>query len=103
MDAEAQHIRHHEQRRVAQRSGILLQLSEGDVEVLALAFVFPSEVTSLPDIGPTLSAGRLVRSLLEGEDLADRIRLSRSRFIQQSAYVDELLLRGGPLGTGARL
>ena len=67
MDANAVHVRHDQQRRIIKRNGILLELQERLVEILALALVFPGKTVLAPHIGPAIATGSFAGALLEGE------------------------------------
>ena len=79
------------QGRVLQR--LLPGSVEGRVEIRALLACTSSESVGLPDIGPAVAAGVLVRAPLEAARLARRVHLDRCRLTQQTAQVDEVLLR----------
>ena len=64
----------------------------------ALAFVFPSEVAFVPNIGPTFAAAGLMNAALERVPGAVGIGLGRIRLLQQIAEVEEMLLGGAALG-----
>ena len=53
----------------------------------------PGEVVAFPDVGPAVAAGVLVRAPLKAVRLAGRVRLGRCRLVEQTAQVDEVLLR----------
>ena len=93
VDAEPQHVRDDQQRRVLQRQRVLPELSEGGVQIGALALVLPSEVMALPDVGPAVAAGLLARAALEAVTLAGRVGFGGGGFVQQPAQVNEVFLR----------
>jgi hypothetical protein len=66
-------------------------------------FVFPSEITLFPDVGPAFAAAGLSRAFLECEMVAERVVLRRRRMIEQPAKVDEVLLRGRAFSQSDRL
>ena len=96
-DAEPNHVRDDQQRRVLEGKGVLPQLLKGPVEIGMLAFVFPCEVPPLPHVGPSCPARVLARTALEAVDLAGGVGFGRRGFTQQAAQVDEVLLTAGTL------
>src|SRR5215204_3868116 len=66
-----------------------LQLGVGRNEVLARPFVLPGEMPPAPDVSEPLAATRLLDTLLEGEELALLVDVSRPRTADQPAHVDE--------------
>ena len=90
---DAGDVGHHQQWRVAQRTGIEQELAIGGVQVAALVLVFPGEPAAAPDIGPAVLAGELGGAFFEGVVLAAGIGV-RCGFVQQAAKVDEMLLAG---------
>ena len=92
-DPEPHHVGHDQQRRVLQRQRVLPELVERRVEVGAPPLVFPGEVVALPDVGPAVAAGVPARSSLEAVRLTRRVGIGRRRLVQQTAQVDEVLLR----------
>lgn len=57
-----------------------------------LALVLPTKKAALPDICPPLAAALLGRALLEGEPLADRVRLSRLPVAEHFTQIQKVLL-----------
>ena len=96
-DDELIEVADDQQRRVFQCQSILLQLPECRFEILALALVFPAEVTALPHVGPTVAAARLRGAALEAVEITSRIGLCRRRFPEQPAQIEKMLLRSRPL------
>ena len=94
IDAEARHVGDDQERRVFQRQRVLAQLVEGRVQVLVLALVLPGEAVPFPHIGPAGAARVFARAALETVAFAGRVVLRRRRLVQESAQVDEMLLRG---------
>ena len=92
-DPEPHHVGHDQQRRVLQRQRVLPELVERRVEVGAPPLVFPGEVVALPDVGPAVAAGVPARSSLEAVRLTRRVGVGWRQFAQQTAQVDEVLLR----------
>ena len=92
-DPEPHHVGHDQQRRVLQRQRVLSELVERRVEIGAPPLVFPGEVVALPDVGPAVAAGVPARSSLEAVRLTRRVGVGWRRFAQQTAQVDEVLLR----------
>jgi len=103
---EAIQVADHQEGRVLQRLAVVQQLLVGRRQVLALALVLPGEVAPFPDVGEAITAGRLLRALLEGVPVAGRVRLIGRGEAQHPAQIDEMLLgarallgrAGGPLG-----
>ena len=93
MDAEPQHVRDDQQRRILQGQRVLPELRESGVQVGALALVLPGEVVALPDVGPAVAAGVLARAALEAVTRAGRVGFGGGWLAQQPAQVDEVLLR----------
>ena len=93
MDAEPQHVRDDQQRRVLQRQRVLPELREGGVQIGPLALVLPGEVMALPDVRPAVAAGVLARAALEAVMLAGRVGFGGGWLAQQPAQVDEVFLR----------
>ena len=100
VELEAIKVADHQERWVVQGLSILEKLGVGSVQVLALALVLPGEVPPLPHVGEPFAALHLTGPLLEGIRVADRVGLIRRRDVQHPAQVDEVFLRGGPLGAG---
>ena len=96
-DPEPPQVGDDQQRRVLQRQRILPELRERGVEVGAVALVFPGEAVAFPDVGPAVTARVLPGAAFEAIRRAGRVGLGRRRFIQQSAEVEEVLLRRRPL------
>ena len=96
MDTKPLQIAHHQQRRILQRDGVLLQLKIGGFQVLALALVLPAETAALPHIGPAFPAAQLGRAFLEAIALAPGISLGGRRLAQQPAQINKVLLRRRP-------
>jgi hypothetical protein len=94
VDADMVHVRHDQQRRIAQRPLVLLQLREGGGQILALALVFPSEAVFTPDVGPALAPGGFGRALFEGEEFTLGVFGDRVLKAQQRAEVVEMGLGG---------
>ena len=86
-----------QQRGVFQRERVLLQLTKGGIEIFALAFIFPTEISTLPDIGPSVAAACLGRAAFKTVEVAGRIGRGRRRFAQDTAEVEEMFLRRGTL------
>jgi hypothetical protein len=63
-------VAHYQQRRVLQVLAIVEKLSVSGLQILVLAFVFPSEMVSIPDVSVALAAEVLGDVLLKGEGLA---------------------------------
>ena len=103
VDLEAGEVTHDQQRRVAQRLAVSVELRVGGGEVLALALVLPGEMVAHPDVGEALATLGLAGSLLEGVPLAGRVRVVGRGLAEHPAQVDEVLLRRGPLGPRAAL
>jgi hypothetical protein len=57
-DDKAIEITDDQQRRIFERQGLLLELTEGRLQVLTLSFIFPSEMATLPNIGPAFTTAR---------------------------------------------
>ena len=95
VDADFLHVRHDQERRVAERVGVLLELRVGLDEIAAVALVFPDEAAVPPDIGEPLRVADLARRFLE-------FIIGTAGFIdtQQIAKFEEMMLRGGALGAG---
>ena len=73
-------------------------------EVGAVGLVLTAEVSTLPDVDPALTAGAQPLSpSLKGIGLAGWVSLSGSLDVEQTAEVDEVLLRGGTLAPGVVL
>ena len=96
-NAEPAHVRDDQQGRIFQRERVLPQLVERGVEVRTLPLVLPGEAVTLPHVRPTFATGVLERATLEAVVITLGIGLGRSRFAQQPAQVDEVLLRRGAL------
>ena len=96
-DAEPRHVGDDQQRRVLQGQGVLPQLVEGGVQVGMLALVLPGEVMPFPHVGPAVAPAVLAGAALEAVVLAGRVGFGGGRLSQQSAQVDEMLLRRGAL------
>ena len=60
-----------------------------------LPLVLPSEAVTLPHVRPALSSRILKSSSLEAVAVSLGVGLGRRRFAEQSAQVDEVLLRRG--------
>jgi hypothetical protein len=94
-DADFLHVRHDQQRRVAESVGVLLQLRIGFDEVATRAFVFPDKAAVLPHIGVALGAanpaGRFLELVIGAAGLIDA---------KDFAKFEEVLLRGGALCAG---
>lgn len=97
VDEDAVHIGDDQERRVLQRYGVLLDLGQGAVDVLGLAFVFPGEAVLAADIGPTLAASGLGGAFFEGEGVAFGVFGDRVLDAEKLAEVDEMGLGGGAL------
>ena len=96
-DAETDHVRDDQKRRVLQRKRVLPQLPERRIEVGVPALVLPGEVVALPDVCPSAAAVVLSRAALEAVAFASRIGVGGRGLAQHPAQVDEVLLRGGSL------
>ena len=98
VDFEAVQIGDNQQRRIFQVFAVELKLLVRFEQVAALAFVLPSEVALVPDVGPALAAAGFVDAALEGVPGAIRIGLGRFRLTQQLAKVKKMLLRRARTG-----
>lgn len=99
VDLESVQIAHDEQGRILQRLPVLQQLLVRVGKVRALLLVLPREAIPLPDVGESLPSFLLLGALLECVPFAGWVRLVGCRYTDHPAEVDEVLLRGGALGT----
>jgi hypothetical protein len=81
-DHDARDVRHHQQRRIAERPGIKQQLPIRRVEVAALLLVFPRKAMTSPYICPAGLAGEPGGALLERVVIAGRVAVRR-RLVEQ--------------------
>ena len=101
MDLDPVHVADDERGRILQVLAVVKQLPIGGGEVGVVALVLPTEVSALPDVGPTPVPGaQSFGAGLEGVPLAGRIGLVRRLDAEHAAEVDEVLLRGGTLAPG---
>lgn len=103
MDFKMLLVADRQQRRVLQVFAVIQQLQVRRVQVFMLALVLPCEMAALPNVGKALAVldGRNV--LLKGEAIAGLIGGGGMWLAQDFAQVDEMGLRGGPLGKLAGL
>jgi hypothetical protein len=87
VDTNFLHVRHDQERRIAERIGVLLQLRVGLDEVLCVALVFPNEAAVPPDIGIARLVADLAGVLLEIVTAPPRLFDAK-----QIAQIEEMLL-----------
>jgi hypothetical protein len=95
VDANLLHVRHDEERWIAECIGVLLQLRVGFDQIAVRALVFPDEAAILPDIGEALAVADFAGRFLEIE-----IRGARLIDAEQVAQIEKMLLGGGALAAG---
>ena len=93
-------IRDDQQGRVLEIVLVLEELEIRGGEIGPLALVLPGEVPSIPDVRPAISATGLLRTALEGIELAGRIDIGGGGDAEDGAEVVEVGLRGGALLEG---
>ena len=98
MDDQPVHVADDQQRRVLQRLAIFQELVVRGRQVFMLPLVFPAKEPALPDVGPAVAAAVLLGAALERVPLAQRVGLGGLRMSEDLAQVEEVLLRGRPLG-----
>ena len=96
VDADDEAVAHDQQRRVAQRQAVLLQLAQRGVQVLAGSLVFPGEAVAVKHIGVAAGFTQHQGVLLE-QVIA---RTARRGHAQQRAQVHEIGLRARALAQG---
>ena len=101
-DDDAIDVARHEERRIVERGGVLLDLNYRLFEVLVFAFIFPSEAALSPNVGPTISAACLGRALLERIGISGWVGVVGFGFAEEVAEVIEVGLGGGSFGLGNR-
>jgi hypothetical protein len=74
---------------------LLLELSEGGVQVFPFALIFPAE--ALAHVGPTFAASALGGAFFETVPLTGRVGIRRIRFLEHPAQVIEMRLRSRSL------
>ena len=97
MDDDLIGVRDDQQRRVLERLAVLEQLVVSLLQIFMLAFVLPTEVAAVPDVGPAIAAFLLGDAIFEGEEIAFGIQIDRGFVPDQAAEVDEVFLAGRAL------
>ena len=98
-DEDPIHVGDDQERRVAERPGVLQELVVSRVEIPARLLGLPGEEASLEGVGEAPLAGRLGHSHFEGEIVAFRVELARQCVADDPAEIKEELLRGRFLGS----
>lgn len=102
MNLEPIQIASYKQRRVFKVFAVTQKLAIGHREIPVFAFVFPSEVSALPNVGKTLTV--IIRGdvLFKCVGLARLVHLGWIRLPEHLAKIDEMSMRRCALGESAR-
>src|ERR1035437_7037808 len=103
MNFKAILVADHQQRRILQVLLVIGKLFVSCLQVFVLALVLPREMAALPNVRKPFASPEFGNVLLKGESVAGLIGGGGMRLAQHFAEIDEMRLRGGPLGKLAGL